>query len=192
SNSDNLLRMAPSNLLLSSRTYVPPVDLQAEATVVWTPEAENRMEQVPAAFRGITRTAICRYAMERGHSIISSSIIDEAVAEVMPAHAARAMGVEPRKSPAAENSPSPSREEGRAGGAAAENSPSPLRGEGRGGGAAEQQTWICRRCGRSARGSRPAACPVCEGTQFQAVDKAAIAAAARQEGPMLEEEAFDG
>src|SRR5438105_13201825 len=174
SNSDNLLRMAPSNLLLSSRTYVPPVDLQAEATVVWTPEAETRMEQVPAAFRGITRTAICRYAMERGHSIISSSIIDEAVAEVMPAHAARAMGVEPHESSAAENSPSPSR------------------GEGRGGGAAAQETWICRRCGRSARGSRPVSCPVCEGTQFQAVDKAAITAAARQEGPMLEEEAFDG
>ncbi|HYY46414.1 MAG TPA: universal stress protein [Candidatus Angelobacter sp.] len=95
SNSDNLLRLAPVSVLLSSRTYVPPVDIQAEASVVWTEEAEVRMEKVPAAFRAITRTAICRYAMERGHSIISSSIIDEAVSEVMPEHAARAMGVEP-------------------------------------------------------------------------------------------------
>src|SRR5437867_866709 len=95
SNSDNLLRLAPVSVLLSSRTFVPPVDVQAEASVTWTEEAVARMEKVPAAFRAITRTAICRYAMERGHSIISSSIIDQAVSEVMPEHAARAMGVHP-------------------------------------------------------------------------------------------------
>jgi len=89
SNSDNLLRLAPVSVLLSSRTFVPPIDVQAEASVAWTEEAEARMEKVPAAFRAITRTAICRYAMERGHSIISSSIIDLAVSEVMPEHAAR-------------------------------------------------------------------------------------------------------
>ncbi|HYM49261.1 MAG TPA: universal stress protein [Candidatus Limnocylindrales bacterium] len=170
SNTDNLLRMAPCNVLLSSRAYVPPVDLQAEASVVWTEEAEARMERVPAAFRGITRTAICRYAMERGHSIISSSIIDDAVAEVMPEHAARAMGVEPRRTPAAGSGGQ--REEG--------------------GARVDRQTWICRRCGRSSHGDRPQACAVCEGTQFQAVDKAAVAAAARQEGEVVEEEAFDG
>src|SRR5918911_2942818 len=97
SNTENLLRLSPTSVLLSSRTYVPPIDLQAEAGVVWTEEAMARMERVPAAFRGITRTAICRYALERGHSIISSDIIDLAVGEVMPEHAARAMGVEPAK-----------------------------------------------------------------------------------------------
>jgi hypothetical protein len=66
------------------------------------------MERVPAAFRGITRTAICRYALERGHSIISSDIIDLAVGEVMPEHAARAMGVEPtRKKPVEVNGETP-------------------------------------------------------------------------------------
>jgi len=162
SNSDNLLRLAPCSVLLSSRTYVPPVDQQAEASVVWTEEAEARMEQVPAAFRGITRTAINRYALERGHSVVSSSIIDLAVGEVMPEHAARAMGVEPARSP--------------------------------NGGVTqlETQTWICRRCGRAARSVRPAACPVCAGTEFQPVDKASIAAAASREGAISEEEAFDG
>src|SRR5438876_1186272 len=103
SNTDNLLRLAPVSVLLSSRTFVPPVDVQAEASVTWTEEAEARMERVPAAFRAITRTAICRYAMERGHSVISSSIIDLAVSEVMPEHAARAMGVEPSRAKAAMN-----------------------------------------------------------------------------------------
>jgi nucleotide-binding universal stress UspA family protein len=163
SNSDNLLRLAPVSVLLSSRTFVPPIDIQAEASVAWTEEAEGRMEKVPAAFRAITRTAICRYAMERGHSIISSSIIDLAVSEVMPEHAARAMGVDPIRVKTTLNAD----------------------GE-------TTATWICRRCGRPARVEKPEACPVCEGTSFQPVDKAAMAAAATREGGIEEEEAFDG
>jgi hypothetical protein len=162
SNSDNLLRLAPVSVLLSSRTFVPPIDVQAEASVTWTEEAEARMEKVPAAFRAITRTAICRYAMERGHSIISSSIIDQAVSEVMPEHAARAMGVEPASVKASSDV------------------------------GTSVDTWLCRRCGRPARGGQPDACPVCEGTSFQRVDKAAMVAAASREGAIDEEEAFDG
>ncbi len=167
SNSDNLLRLAPVSVLLSSRTFVPPIDVQAEASVSWTEEAEARMEKVPAAFRAITRTAICRYAMERGHSIISSSIIDLAVSEVMPEHAARAMGVD----------------------AAAVKAARVATGMD---GAESMETWVCRRCGRPARAARPEACPVCEGTNFQRVDKAAITAAASREGGVEEEVAFDG
>src|SRR5438270_8463897 len=162
SNSDNLLRLAPVSVLLSSRTFVPPIDVQPEASVTWTGEAEARMGKVPAAFRAITRTAICRYAMERGHSIISSSIIDLAVSEVMPEHAARAMGVEPAKIRATME------------------------------GAEGVETWVCRRCGRPSRGRQPDACPVCDGTSFQRVDKAAIAAAATREGDIHEAVALDG
>jgi ribosomal protein L37E len=158
----------PWLLLISSRTFVPPIDVQAEASVSWTEEAEARMERVPAAFRAITRTAICRYAMERGHSIISSSIIDLAVSEVMPEHAARAMGVEP---------------------AMVKPATAGLNGMN---GADASETWVCRRCGRPSRGSQPEVCPVCDGTSFQRVDKAAIAAAATREGPVDEEVAFDG
>jgi nucleotide-binding universal stress UspA family protein len=163
SNSDNLLRLAPVSVLLSSRTFVPPIDVQAEASVTWTEEAEARMEKVPAAFRAITRTAICRYSMERGHSVISSSVIDQAVAEVMPEHAARAMGVEPAH-----------------GNGTAEAPPAGV------------ETWLCRRCGRPSRGGHPDACPVCDGTTFQRVDKEAMIAAATKEGGLEEEEAFDG
>ena len=162
SNTDNLLRLAPVSILLSSRSFVPPIDVQAEASVAWTEEAEVRMEKVPAAFRAITRTAICRYAMERGHSIISSSIIDQAVSEVMPEHAARAMGVEPANVRTSMD------------------------------GLEAVDTWICRRCGRPSQGQRPETCPVCEGMSFQAVDKASIAAMAKTEGGIEEEEAFDG
>src|SRR3984893_17221395 len=52
--------------------------------------------------------------------------------------------------------------------------------------------WVCRRRARPARGEKPQSCPVCEGTSFQPIDKAAIAAAATREGGVEEEEAFDG
>jgi nucleotide-binding universal stress UspA family protein/ribosomal protein L37E len=162
SNSENLLRMAPCSVLLSSRTYVPPVDLQAEASVSWTGEAEQRMERVPAHFRGVARTAVCRWAMERGHSVISSELIDQAIGDIMPAHAARALGAD--------------------GGRAVE------RGMADG---SERATWICRRCGRAARGERPVRCPVCGESEFGGIDKAAIEAAARRER-VQEEAAFDG
>jgi nucleotide-binding universal stress UspA family protein len=89
SNSENLLRLAPCNVLLSSRTYVPPVDVQAEAAVTWTQEALARMEEVPVHVRGVVRTAVCRFAIERGHSVISSSVYDAAVADIMPHRAHR-------------------------------------------------------------------------------------------------------
>lgn len=162
SNTENLLRMAPCSVLLSSRTYVPPVDVQAEASVSWTGEAERRMERIPAHFRGVARTAVCRWAMERGHSVISSELIDQAIGDIMPAHAARAMGA--------------------AGGRAVE------RGMEDG---AERATWICRRCGRAARGERPVRCPVCGDSDFGGIDKAAVESAARSEG-VVEEAAFDG
>jgi nucleotide-binding universal stress UspA family protein/DNA-directed RNA polymerase subunit RPC12/RpoP len=162
SNTENLLRMAPCSVLLSSRTYVPPVDVQAEASVNWTEEASRRMEAVPAHFRGVARTAVCRWAMERGHSVISSELIDQAISDIMPAHAARAMGA--------------------SGGRPIE------RGMADG---AERDTWICSRCGRAARGERPVRCPVCGEERFFGVDKEAIEAAARREG-VQEETAFDG
>ena len=162
SNAENLLRLAPCNVFLSSRTYVPPVDVQAEAGVTWTEEALSRLEEVPAHVRGVVRSAICRYAMERGHSVISSSIIDHAVGDLMPERAARSLGVD-----------SLSRPQDMAA-------------------AASSQTWICTRCGRAARDVRPAACPVCSGSVFRPLDKADVVRRAEREGGLEEEVAFDG
>ncbi|MFN2466215.1 MAG: universal stress protein [Candidatus Dormibacteria bacterium] len=162
SNSDNLLRLAPCNVLLGSRTYVPPVDVQAEASVVWTEEAEARMEEVPAHVRGVVRSAICRYAMERGNSVISSSVIDDAVADIMPERAAASMGVKPNPRPASMTE------------------------------AAARDAWVCQRCGRPSRDRKPEACPVCGGTDLLLVEKDDVVRAAEREGGIDEEAAFDG
>ena len=81
---EQLIRSAPCNLLVVSGTYLPPLDLRADASVVWTPEAEERMERVPAGVRGLARTAVLRWATERGHSVVASGDVDEALDELMP------------------------------------------------------------------------------------------------------------
>ncbi len=84
SNSENLLRLAPCDVLLTTNESVPEIDLKAEESIHWTPEAEERMVRVPDQVRGIARTGILRLALEKGHSVVSSDLIDEAMDRFMP------------------------------------------------------------------------------------------------------------
>ncbi len=93
SNAENLLRQAPCHLLYSSRRFQPPVEQIAEETTSWTEEAEASMLRVPSFVRNMARTAILRYAMAEGHTVVTSSIVDEAVGQLLPASAMEAMGM---------------------------------------------------------------------------------------------------
>jgi nucleotide-binding universal stress UspA family protein len=84
SNAENVLRGAPCDVLLSTRLEVPRLDVRAEETVRWTPEAEERMTHVPEQVKGIARTGVLRLALEKGHSVITSAVIDEAMDRFMP------------------------------------------------------------------------------------------------------------
>jgi nucleotide-binding universal stress UspA family protein len=90
SNVANVLRAAPCDVLLSTRVEVPRIDVRAEETIRWTPEAEQRMARVPEQVRGIARTGVLRLALEKGHSVITSTVIDEAMDRFMPASASAA------------------------------------------------------------------------------------------------------
>jgi nucleotide-binding universal stress UspA family protein len=90
SNAENLLRAAPCDVLLSTRLEVPRLDVRAEETVRWTPEAEARMTHVPEQVKGIARTGVLRLALEKGHSVITSAVIDEAMDRFMPKRASDA------------------------------------------------------------------------------------------------------
>mgnify|MGYP003961246381 FL=1 len=90
-NAENLLRLVPCNVLLSSRVYKPPIDLQAEESIEWTAEAKERLKKIPGFVRPMATSAILRYSLERGHSMITSSVITEAVQEILPAGAMQAM-----------------------------------------------------------------------------------------------------
>src|SRR5579885_207753 len=166
SNSHNLLQQVPCNVLMCSSTYVPQIDIRAEATITWTPEASARMERVPSFVRGVARTALHRYAMERGHSVITNNIVDDAVRDILPESAARAMGVAAKAVAIEEHSTS----------------------------SRQDTTYICGECGYAARNVLPVACPVCHSgpARFTLIDKRLIENAAGQEGPLSEAENFDG
>ena len=87
SNVENVLRAAPCDVLLSTRLEVPRLDVRAEETVRWTPEAEARMKNVPDQVKGIARTGVLRLALEKGHSVVTSAVIDEAMDRFMPKNA---------------------------------------------------------------------------------------------------------
>jgi len=90
SNTENILRAAPCDVLLSTRLEVPRLDVRAEETVRWTPEAEERMKHVPEQVKGIARTGVLRLALEKGHSVITSAVIDDAMDRFMPKSASAA------------------------------------------------------------------------------------------------------
>ena len=46
--------------------------------VVWTSEAEARVERVPSFIRPMARRAIERFAAEHGHSTIDETVMDQA------------------------------------------------------------------------------------------------------------------
>ncbi len=164
SNTENLLRLAPCHVLITSRKFYPPMDVKAEASIAWTPEAEQRMEKVPGFVKAIARTAILRFALERGHSVITNSVIEQVMDMFMPSRTAakaQALAFE----------------------LAVEN----IR-------ASDIPAYICRVCGHTVRGVQPAVCVVCtaDAAKFEKLDKATVEALAASEGAIREEETFDG
>jgi hypothetical protein len=87
SNTENLLRRSPCDVLLTTALAYPDIDVRAEESIKWTPEAEARMLRVPPQVKGIARTGILRLALEKGHSVVTNSVIDEAMERFMPKQA---------------------------------------------------------------------------------------------------------
>lgn len=63
----------------SDQTFTqPPRAAQPEKTLIWTEEAEKRLENVPVFVRSMARKSIERYAMEAGYEAISLDVMAEA------------------------------------------------------------------------------------------------------------------
>jgi len=162
SNTENLLRLAPCNVWITSRQFVPPLDLRAEESVSWTEEALERMEKVPAFVRGVARSAVQRWAMERGHSVITSSIIDQAVGDLLPASAVRAMGLAAQAAQAAPEADGTT-----------------------------YVCILCGYTSRDHKPARCPVCGS-DPEMFRGIDRQAVIQAAAREGGVQEETAFDG
>src|ERR671925_687597 len=166
SNTENLLRLAPCNVLLTGGTFYPPLDVRAEEIIAWTEEAEARMERVPPQVKGVARTALLRYAIEQGHTVITNKVIDEAMAIFMPTRMAEKMQI-----------------------LAEDLAVAQLRAE------QQPATAICSVCGYTVKGPNPVVtCPVCRAApdKFQVISKDVVEAIATQEGGIEEEEALPG
>ncbi len=81
---EQMLRLAECNLLVTVRTHVPDPEDVARETVSWTREAEARMERVPGFVRNMAEKAITKYTIESGHTVVTDSIVDAALADLMP------------------------------------------------------------------------------------------------------------
>ncbi|GIX48104.1 MAG: hypothetical protein KatS3mg131_2315 [Candidatus Tectimicrobiota bacterium] len=164
SNAENLLRLAPCHVLLSSGVYYPPLELRAAQSVNWTKEAEAKLARVPAAVKGIARMAVLRYAMEQGHSVVTSDVVTQAMEAFMPMSTARLMGKAARLMALEKLQQDP------------------------------EVTAICQGCGYAAKTPNPVQCPVCQAPaeRFQRIDRQVVEAMARAEGLAVEEAAFDG
>ena len=161
---ENLLRQAPCDVLVVSQKVFPSIEMKADEAINWTDEAEARLVNIPPVVRGVAKMAVLRHAIERGHTVITSSLIDDCLKNVMPPSAMKAMG-EALKTLAVER----------------------IETEG-------EPTFICSGCGHAARGHLPARCPVCQQGPgaFQKIDKSILARKAEQEGGPEAQEAFDG
>lgn len=91
SNAENLLRGAPCNIFLSSRVFKPKIDMIAEESIEWTANAKERLKKIPGFVRPMATAAILRYAVERGHSMITSDLITKACEDILPAGSMEAM-----------------------------------------------------------------------------------------------------
>jgi nucleotide-binding universal stress UspA family protein len=166
SNTENLLRLAPCNVLLTGGKFYPPLDVKAEEIISWTEEAEARMERVPPQVKGVARTALLRYAIEQGHTVITNKVIDEAMAIFMPTRMAEKMQI-----------------------LAEDVAVARLRTE------QAAVTAICSVCGYTVKGPNPVVtCPVCRAAadKFQIVSREVVEAIALQEGGIEEEESLPG
>ncbi len=166
SNTENLLRLAPCNVLLTGGRFYPPLDVKAEEIIAWTEEAEARMERVPPQVKGVARTALLRYAIEQGHTVITNKVIDEAMAIFMPTRMAEKMQI-----------------------LAEDVAVARLRAE------QPAATAICSVCGYTVKGPNSVvSCPVCRAgaDRFQVISREVVEAIATQEGGIEEEESMPG
>src|SRR5918996_331000 len=98
SQSENLVRLATCNVLLTGTTGIRPEDIpwieeDGQAGLPWAPDAEVRILRVPPFAQGIARRAVEEFVVERGGDIVTNPRLDEAIAKLLPTHMQLIMGI---------------------------------------------------------------------------------------------------
>src|SRR5437879_3063733 len=103
SQAENLLRLAPCNVLLVGTVGVRPEDIpwieeDGVAGLPWAPEAEVRILRVPPFAQGIARRAVEEYVLEKAGNggpppTVTNKWLDEAIQKLLPTHMQLIMGI---------------------------------------------------------------------------------------------------
>jgi nucleotide-binding universal stress UspA family protein len=105
SQAENLVRLAPCNLLLAGTVGVRPeqipwIEEDGVAGLPWAPDAEVRILRVPPFAQGIARRAVEEYVLERtgeggasGLPTVTNRWLDEAIQKLLPTHMQLIMGI---------------------------------------------------------------------------------------------------
>ena len=98
SQAENLVRLAPCNVLLAGTVGVRPEDIpwieeDGVASLPWAPEAEVRILRVPPFAQGIARRAVEEFVVEQGGDVVTNARLDEAIRKLLPTHMQLIMGI---------------------------------------------------------------------------------------------------
>jgi nucleotide-binding universal stress UspA family protein len=100
SQAENLVRLAPCNLLLVGTTGIRPEDVpwieeDGKAGLPWAPDAEVRILRVPPFAQGIARRAVEEYVLEQAGdaTTVTNKWLDEAIRKLLPTHMQLIMGI---------------------------------------------------------------------------------------------------
>jgi nucleotide-binding universal stress UspA family protein len=98
SQAENLLRLAPCNLLVTGTVGIKPEDIpwieeDGEQGIPWAPDAEVRIQRVPPFAQGIARRAVEEYTMEHGADLVTNKWLDQAIQKLLPTHMQLLMGI---------------------------------------------------------------------------------------------------
>jgi hypothetical protein len=98
SQAENLVRMAPCNVLLAGTVGIKPEDIpwieeDGMASIPWSPDAEVRILRVPPFAQGIARRAVEEFTVEQGGDIVTNPRLDEAIRKLLPTHMQLIMGI---------------------------------------------------------------------------------------------------
>lgn len=162
---EHLLRFVSCNVLVASQRFAPPFDLIGEVAVRWTEDADIILKRTPAEFRGAMRLMVHKLAIEQGHTVVTASLVQQAMALLHP----RPDGME------------------RMGAAATAVAVDALTKDG-------DTVYLCRSCGHATRRVRPTECPACGagGGTFLAVTPEELEAQVAAEGGSHDGKSFDG
>ncbi len=83
-NTENLLRMVPCHVWIGMAEHLPPSDVVAHETIMWSDEASEMINRAPEFVRGIARTGVIRAAQKDGHTFITTKFVSDVMSKMMP------------------------------------------------------------------------------------------------------------